>query len=159
MSERTLLLVTALLLSSRAMAQAPTLPSLIDQNVRSAVSASARLSTDLKNQAPELWIHVRSDGQKRQVEAKLDWFKSLEVGGRKVNLRPLQVVASGPFQSQLRFFKPADQAGAQALLIEIKRVMPVVALQNLSGQYGHATWIDPGHFELWLSPNVLRGAP
>jgi hypothetical protein len=156
MRERTLLLVVALLVSSRMLAQAPALPSLIDQNVRSAVSASTRLSNDLKNQAPELWIHVRNDGQKRQIEGKLGWFRSLEVEGQKVNVRPLQIVASGPLQSQLRFFKPGDQAQARVLLAEIKMALPLVTLQDMSGQYGHATWIDQGHFELWLSSNVLR---
>lgn len=153
----TYILIAVLLMSIRPMAQAPALPSLIDQNIRSAVSASARLSTDPKNgPAPELWIHVRGEGQKRQVEAKIDFFRTLEVHGRKVNVRPLLVVASGPAQSQLRFFKSADQAEGQALLAEIRKAVPAVVLQDMSAQYGRATWIDAGHFELWLAPGVQR---
>jgi hypothetical protein len=156
---RTVTLVALVLLSNRAMAQSPKsqeLPRLIDKNVRSAVSASARLSDDVKNQAPQLWIHVRNEGQRREVEGKLGWFRNLQVEGRKLDVRPLQVVAVGPLQTQLRFFKSADQAQAQALLAEVKKAVPLVVLQNMSSQYGQATWIDPGHFELWLAPNVLR---
>jgi multidrug efflux pump subunit AcrB len=148
------MLVLAMLVSGRAIAQSRALPPLIDQNVQSAVSKSERVAGDVKNQTPQLWIHVRSDGQKRQVEEKLDWFRKLQVEGRKVDMRPLQVVASGPAQSQLRYFKRADQAQAQALLAALKPAIPRVVLQDMSSQYGQATWIDPGHFELWLAPDV-----
>ncbi len=141
----------ALLPTESAMAQ---LPGLIERNIQSAVKSSRRAIEDPQNAAPQLWIHVRSDAQKREVAQKLDWFKTLQVAGRKVEVEPIQVVSTGPSQSQLRFFKEADQERAQALLAELRKAVPTLALQDLSSQYRQATWIDSGHFELWLAPNV-----
>jgi hypothetical protein len=140
-----------------AQRRTPALPTIIDQNIRAAVASSDRLANNQK--APELWIHVRSGEQKRQVEEKWGWFQNLQAAGVKVDLRPLRLVANGPPQSQLRFFREADQAQAQALLIELRKGIPAVVIQNLSAQYKQATWVDPGHFELWLAPSISRIGP
>jgi hypothetical protein len=152
--------VASLLLaySSTATAQvrASPLPALIDQNVRAAVASSERIAENLKAPAPQLWIHVRSLEQKSLVEQKRGWFRSLQVGGTHVDLRPTQVVATGPQQTQLRFFRAEDRSLAQALLNELRKGIPGVVLSNLSGQYKQATWIDAGHLELWLAPGLKR---
>jgi hypothetical protein len=74
----------------------------------------------------------------------------------KVDLKPTQLVNSGPQQTQLRFFRDADFTQAQALLGELRKGIPGVVLSNLSAQYRQATWIDAGHVELWLAPSVNR---
>jgi hypothetical protein len=141
------------IMSQTAAAQ---LPGLIQQNIRSAVTSSGRLSGEAKKETLQLWIHVRSEPQKREVEGKIGWFRSLQVGGRKVDVRPIQLVNTGPPQSQLRFFKQADMAQARTLVAEIRKAVPDVVLQNMSGQYQQVSWVDPGHFEFWLAPNVTR---
>jgi hypothetical protein len=146
-------LAAASIMSQSAAAQ---LPGLIEQNIRSAVSSSGRLSGEAKKETLQLWIHVRSEPQKREVQSKLGWFRSLQVGGRKVDVRPIQLVNNGPPQSQLRFFKEVDRAQAQTLVAEIRQAVPDVVLQNMSGQYQQVSWVDPGHFEFWLAPSVTR---
>jgi hypothetical protein len=133
-----------------------TLPPLIQQNVESAKRASARVADDLRGQAPQLWIHVRNQGQKAEVERKLGWFGDLRVGGQKVDIRPPILVQNGPGVSQLRFYKSADQREAASLAADLRKAIPRIVLQDLSAQYGKVTWIDAGHFELWLSPDVVR---
>ena len=144
--------------SSPAMAQTrtPALPALIDQNIRATVASSDRIAKNLKTPVPQLWVHVRSQEQKSLVDQRRAWFQSLQAAGVRVDLRPTQLVASGPHQTQLRFFREADLPQAQALLNELRRGIPDVVLSNLSAQYKQATWIDPGHLELWLAPDVNR---
>jgi hypothetical protein len=139
-----------------AQAQTPALTRLIDQNVRAVIDSSDRIAAILKAPTPQLWIHVRTPEQKALVEKKREWFQGLQVAGVKVDLRPTQVVATGPQQTQLRFFKEADKAQAQSLLTELRKGIPGVALSDLSAQYKQATWIDPGHLELWLAVDVNR---
>ena len=153
MTRIAILCAAALLMSQNAAAQ---LPGLIDQNVKDAKAAADRLTHVQRQGTPQLWIHVRNDAQRRAVQNRLDWFRMLQVDGRRLNLRPLELVKSGPPQSQLRFFKSADRAQAQALLVELRKAVPLVALADMSRQYGEATWIDSGHFELWLALSVTR---
>lgn len=130
------------------------LPGLIDQNIKSAQAATARIAADSTKKAPQLWIHVRTAPQMTEAQGKVDWFKTIQVSGQAVDVRPIQIVNSGPQQNQLRFFRPADRAQAQALLTELKKAIPVIALQDMSSQYRQASWIDSGHFELWLAPSA-----
>ena len=148
--------VVALLLSQSAAAQ---LNKLIEQNITSQTYSANRLTNEPQKNTPQLWIHVRSEDQKRVVQGKLDWFRGLEVGGRKVEVRPIQMVSEGPKQSQLRFFRQTDQSQAEALLAEIRKAVPLTVLQDMSRQYQQVQWIEPGHYELWLAPNVATIAP
>src|SRR5262245_61931603 len=155
-------LAAVLTVSIHAIQQSPSqkaqqrLPPLIEQNIESAKTASARVADHLRGQAPQLWIHVLNERQKGEVERKLDWFRNLRVGGQKVNIRPTIIVQNGPRVSQLRFFRSADQSQAATLAADLREAIPRLVLEDLSAQYGKVTWIDPGHFELWLSPDVVR---
>jgi hypothetical protein len=150
-----LVLLAVVLAPNHPHAQRSQLPPLIQQNVDSARRAQARVF-DVKAPAPQLWIHVRNGAQKREVEKHLAWFSSLQVDGQKVVMHPLQLVSTGPTTSQLRFFKPNDQAQAAALQSALKPAVPRLVLSNLSQEYAKTTWIDPGHYELWLSPDVTQ---
>jgi hypothetical protein len=132
------------------------LAGLIEQNIKAAKSASERLGGDPTKGTPQLWIHVRSAAQQQEVQGNLEWFKHLQVAGRNVDVRPIQQVNAGPQQSQLRFFRSADQSQAQTLLTQLRKSIPSLALQDMSSQYRQVSWIDPGHFELWLAPTVTR---
>ena len=99
---------------------------------------------------------MRSDAQRLEVQGKLAWFKAIQVNGRRLDVRPIQQVATGPQQSQLRFFKTADRTLGQMLLAQVSKAIPAVVLQDMSNAYRGATWIEPGHFELWLAPGVTR---
>lgn len=149
--------VLALLLSQVACAQ--DVGRLIEQNVRSSTSAYKRLADESKASVPQLWIHVRSQEQLRLVQSNLNWFKALSVEGRKASVRPTQLVDVGPQQSQLRYFRQADLRQAQLLLAEIRKAIPNVVLTDMSQQYQQASWIEPGHFELWLAPSVTTIRP
>ncbi|KWC36272.1 hypothetical protein WL51_19345 [Burkholderia ubonensis] len=149
------LVIGTLLVTTGASAQ---LRGLINENIRSTTSSAVWLADDAKK-TPKLWIHVRTESQKQIVQGNLDWFKSLDVGGRKIELRPIQLVDSGPQQSQLRYFRSSDQDRAQALLAEIRKAVPHAVLRDMSDQYQQVSWIEPGHFELWLAPNDTPIAP
>ena len=128
------------------------LPGVIDQNIK---SASGRLE-EVGAKTPQLWIHVRTDAQRKEVESKIAWFKGLQVSGAKLDVRPIQQVATGPQRSELRFFRAGDRAQAQTLLAQVAKAVPAAVLNDLSAQYRQAKWIEPGHFELWLAPTVTR---
>jgi hypothetical protein len=129
------------------------LPSVIEQNVKSAGKSAGELAS---RPAPKLWIHVRNDAQRREVDAAMPFFRGLKVQGAAVDVRPVQRVNAGPQRSELRVFNAADRAHAKALLTDVARVVPGVVLSDLSNQYKQAKWIEPGHFELWLAPGVTR---
>ncbi len=129
------------------------LPGVIEQNVKSAGKSAGELAS---RPAPKLWIHVRSDAQRREVEAAMASFRALKVQGAAVDVRPVQSVNAGPQRSELRVFNAADRAHAKTLLADLSRVVPGVVLSDLSNQYKQAKWIEPGHFELWLGPGVTR---
>jgi hypothetical protein len=135
------------------------LKGLIEQNINSQKSSTERHSKEPTKATPQLWIHVRSEEQKRAVQGKIEWFRSLAIAGQKVEVRPIQVVNAGPQQSELRFFRRADQTQAQALLAEVKKGIPPTVLKDMSSQYQQVGWIGQGHYELWLGPNVTKFAP
>ncbi len=146
-----------LVLARSASAQ---LNDLIKQNVQDARSSYKQLSGEQRIETPQLWIHVRSDAQKKLVAENLKWFGSIQLRGKGIDVRPLQLVAKGPEQSQLRFFKRQDREEAEQLLGELKKGFPGLQLQDLSGRYQAIEWLKPGHFELWLAPNVSKiGTP
>jgi hypothetical protein len=151
MTRTSVAVATILLLSYPASAQE--LQKLIEQNVK---ASAGRLANEAGTRPPDLWIHVRSDTQRLEVQGKLAWFKAIQVNGRKLDVRPIQQVATGPQQSQLRFFKATDRTVGQMLLAQVSRAIPAVVLQDMSNEYRGASWIDSGHFELWLAPGVTR---
>jgi hypothetical protein len=63
-------------------------------------------------------------------------------------------VDSGPQTSQLRFFKTKDEPEARELFAILGRIVPELELKDFSRQYGRVGWLNPGHYELWLSPNL-----
>jgi len=129
---------------------------LIEQNVKNSTKSFEKI-LDKEKQNKEvlrLWIHVRSESQKKELTAIIDWIKKIRFNGATIDLQPLQMVESGPNVSDLRFFKPQDQKIANALFAELKKGFPSLELKDLSSQYRGIDWITPGHFELWLSPDV-----
>ena len=148
-----------LLFVGLALAQSATqaqLGDLIRGNVQDATKSYNRLVTEQPKDTPQLWIHVRNEGQMKLVVDNLSSFRTMKLGGQAVDVRPIQLVTSGPQGSQLRFFKQEDRKQAPQLLAEIKKVLPRLQLQDLSGQYKGVDWIKPGHYELWLSRDVIK---
>jgi len=157
MRRNIVLAVVMLVLARNASAQ---LNDLIKENVQDARSSYKQLSGEQRIEAPQLWIHVRSDAQRKLVAENLTWFGSIQLRGKRMDVRPLQLVAEGPEQSQLRFFKRQDREEAGQLLGELKKGIPRLQLQDLSGRYQAIEWLKPGHFELWLAPSVSKiGTP
>lgn len=132
------------------------LEELIKQNVEDSTQSYEQMLIQKEQQknAPRLWIHVQSEEQKKAVSDILGWFKSIKLGGKTVELRPIQSVEVGVPVSTLRFFKKQDAKEAEQLHIELKKVLPLLKLKNLSRQYRSIEWINPGHYELWLSPDI-----
>ena len=131
---------------------------LIEQNLKDATTSSQQLLTGSEREgtASRLWIHVRNKNQEKAVIEKREWLQGIELAGKRITLGPVQLVGSGPSDSQLRFFKKRDEDGAKQLLTKLKAVVPRLHLTDLSRQYEALDWIKPGHYELWLAPDVNR---
>jgi hypothetical protein len=129
---------------------------LIQQNVKDSTRSYDQVlrQTAPERPAPRLWIHVRSKEQKNAVTGIRDWLEQIEIKGHKLDLRPIQLVESGPKDSDLRFFKKQDRETAEALFADLKKVIPSLELKDLSSQYRSVDFIKPGHYELWLSPDI-----
>jgi hypothetical protein len=82
---------------------------------------------------PRLWIHKRSTEQ----DSLVDWVEKqaalTELPGGPVEIKPVQLLNSGPRTSQLRYFKSVDRDRVET--------------------YSTVTWLKAGHFELWLAPD------
>jgi hypothetical protein len=65
----------------------------------------------------------------------------------------------GPRESQLRYFNKEDASQAAELLKVLSRLIPELKLKDLSREYAKLRWIRTGHFELWLSPELVQIEP
>lgn len=132
------------------------LESLIQQNIRSADKAYVQVVVppeEAKKQI-SLWIHVRSEKQAEALEKVLAQIKNIALEDAELVVRPVQLVNYGPDVNNLRFFKQDDKNDANALLTQLVDVIPNIQLRNFSKRYKKITWIETGHMELWLAPNV-----
>jgi hypothetical protein len=68
-------------------------------------------------------------------------------------------VKFGPQVSQLRYFKTKDEPEARELFAILRKIIPTLELKDLSREYARVGWINPGHYELWLSPNLVQLEP
>lgn len=159
---RTTLVIVAIVLFSEHVNGMP-LPALINKNVQDAAGAYERTLTVAQAQKPiypaQLWIHVRTDSQKKIAQEILDRVVKAEAAQWKIEQEPIQKVDSGPRKSQLRYFKRQDQTQAKELFDVLHRFIPQLELINSSDQWEKVGWIKPGYYELWLSPNLKRLQP
>ncbi|MEI7457377.1 MAG: hypothetical protein WCK93_11710 [Nitrosomonadales bacterium] len=155
---------TLLILLSNLAFSAP-LSELIDKNVQSATRAyemSLPVAAALPD-APspvtstvQLWIHIRNSNQielAQDISQKLSQAKSQLWN---IEQKPIQKVDDGPLKSQLRYFKREDRPQAQKLLATLRKSIPKTELCDMSGKFEQAGWVKPGHYELWLSPDVSK---
>lgn len=154
---RMVLVTLALVLFSDHVSGA-TLDELINKNVRDATSAydKALPSAQQPTNLAQLWIHVRSDSQKTLAQEILDRVSKTEFRQWKIEQKPVQKVDSGPRKSQLRYFKRQDQPQARELFDILRKLIPELEISDVSGEYESVGWIRSGHYELWLSPNIMR---
>lgn len=129
---------------------------LIKRNVKKSTDSYELLlkSTEKTRETPRLWIHVRSSTQEKTIQDAGVWLKSISLGGRTIEVRPIQILNTGPSESQLRFFRIQDKKEAEQLLHELKKALPQLQLKDFSRQYQGIDWLKPGHYELWLTPAV-----
>jgi hypothetical protein len=134
------------------------LDELINQNVRDATRAYEKTLPPAQQPAnpAQLWIHVRSDSQNKLAQEILDRVASTEFRQWKMEQKPVQKVDSGPGKSQLRYFKRQDRTQVRELFDMLRKLIPQLELSDLSGKYESVGWIKSGHFELWLSPDLMR---
>lgn len=138
-----------------------TLNELISKNVRDATNAYDRAlpSAQQPTNLAQLWIHIRSNSQKKLAQEILDRVAKTEFRQWKIEQKPVQKVDSGPRKSQLRYFKRQDQPQAQELFDMLRKLIPKLEINDVSGKYESVGWIRSGHYELWLSPDIMRLQP
>ncbi len=102
--------------------------------------------------AARLWIHVQTEAQKQSVENLMNgWLNGIDLNGRKIVLRPTQLVPNVPQNNQLRFFKKQDAKEARLLFKQLRTVIPNIQLKDFSDDYDSVSWVKSGHYELWLN--------
>ena len=134
------------------------LSDLIQQNVQDAAK-SYEQTIKQHSKPSRLWIHMRTESQRNVGEEVQKAVADISLGGSRIEKKPLQIVAFSPSKSQLRYFKKEDESQATELLTVLLRLIPELKLKDLSGEYSHVRWIKTGHFELWLSPELVQIEP
>lgn len=152
--------VALALFSQHASGMVP-LGDLINQNVKDASGAYQKTlpAPQRATEPVQLWVHIRSASQKPLAEEILGRVAKARPGAPRIEQKPVQTVDSGPRNTQLRFFKKPDEAQARELFEILRPLIPQLELKDLSRDYGDVGWIKPGHFELWLSPDLQRLQP
>lgn len=121
----------------------------IKQNVDQARKSYEQL---INKEQPSLWIHVRSEEQRYLLQQFSGWLRSVS----SIKIEPVQLVKEGPKKTQLRFFSSQDKDKAKDLVKKLQKIFPQLELQDLSDQYGAMSWMEEGHFELWLAPDLKK---
>ena len=129
----------------------------ITQQIKQRANATSVRPSDL----PDLrfWPHVRANAQKGGLIALLKELQ--EAGGsaslgREIDTQVIQVLDQGPNFSQLRFFKASDAPTADVLMRWFANKGLELRVVDLTERYKSETWIEVGHFELWLSADALK---
>jgi len=150
------IIMLALLLVITSQNSYAQLDELIKRNVKKSAESYELLlkSPEETRGAPRLWLHVRSSAQEKTIQETGVWLKSISLGGRTIEVRPIQILNTGPSESQLRFFRIQDKNEAEQLFHELKKALPQLQLKDFSRQYQSIDWLKPGHYELWLTPDV-----
>lgn len=146
--------MTCALLLLAHQAHSATLNELINQNVQDATQAYEQTlpSAQRNVSTAQLWVHIRNENQRPLAQAILARVKNTALARRKIEAKTIEKVAYGPDQNQLRYFKREDRAQAQMLLEQLRPLVPRLELSDLSGQYNNASWLESGHYEVWLAP-------
>jgi hypothetical protein len=131
---------------------------LIKQNIQDSNKSYEQTISSIERQSKpiRIWIHVRTKTQRNVGKKILKAIADTSIEGRRVEEKPIQIVDSAPPESQLRYFKKEDNSQATELFGVLQRLIPELKLKDLSRQYSHVRWIKTGHFELWLSPDLIQ---
>ena len=100
------------------------------------------------------WVHKRATAQDPVVARIRDQAARLSLPGGPVDFKPVQTVAVGPSVSQLRFFKAVDRERAQEFANALRAQVTGLTVRDLTAAYAKVSWLKPGHFELWLAPDL-----
>lgn len=104
---------------------------------------------------PRLWIHVYNEEQKKVAANIVEKLKEIKLAGNSIEMRQIRLVKNSPEISDLRFFKKQDHKNGRQLLTELRKFIPDLKLKDMTTQFEGISWIRPGHFELWLSPEAI----
>jgi hypothetical protein len=160
MNRIALAILAFVLMPGRASCGTP-LNELIDRNVRDANTAYQKSlpGAQLPASPVFLWIHVRNEGQESLAQQILNEMVKIPSDQWTIEPKPVQKVDSGPSRSQLRYFKQQERQQAQVLLAALRTLIPQLDIADLSGTYENAEWIQQGHYELWLAPDLTNLQP
>ena len=158
MKKYALLVIALMLFSVKTEAG---LRDLIHQNVQDADKSYEQTISPVEQRIkhPQLWIHIQNESQRKVGEEILKAISDISIGGRHIEKKPIQIVAFGPRESQLRYFRKEDESLSTELLAVLRRLIPELKLKDLSLEYSNVRWIKSGHFELWLSPQLVQIEP
>jgi hypothetical protein len=123
----------------------------LNEQIKQNIDDATESYKNLVNKEPaRLWIQVRTEEQMKLLENLAEWLKPFGL----IKIEPIQLVKDGPKQTKLRFFSKQDKDQAENLLKTLTKIFPKLELQDLSDQYGDMGWLQAGHYELWLAPDV-----
>lgn len=132
------------------------LDDLINKNILDATTALEK-STPGSQQTVNpirLWIHVWNDKQVTIAQEIQKILANIESKQWEIENKPIQQVTSGPNHNQLRYFRKSDEMNAQQIHKLLQDVIPQLEIKDFSSSYENVSWIKPGHYELWFSPDL-----
>lgn len=119
----------------------------IKQNIDNVTESYRSL---VSKEPARLWIQARTQEQILLLKNMPEQLKPFGL----IKVEPIQLVNEGPKQTKLRFFSRQDKNQAEQLVKVLSKFFPKLELQDLSSQYGDMGWLQAGHYELWLAPNI-----
>src|SRR4030095_12323469 len=103
-------------------------------------------TTPTADTRPRIYSQVQTDAQEQQLTP------ILKAMAEKGYLTPkVARVSVGPRETELRYFRPSEQAKAREIADELA-LTGLKAPPRYVGGFEQSTKIGPNHFELWLAP-------
>jgi len=100
---------------------------------------------------PRIHIHIQAEEDRARVRAVGEQLKSKNY----VIADPIRLTATGPNQTQLRYFRKTEKKVAEQIVADLKKIeVKNVELNYIKG-YEHSDTIQPQHYELWIPPLPL----
>lgn len=116
-------------------------------------SATSRAATALKEIAPRVYLHIRTEEDRavaRAISGDLQQVGFLVPGIEKLD--------GGPSQSELRYFEGSIPEDTRRILATLKEAGLDASAVDLTQRYKGSTGIRPRHYELWIARGAVQPA-
>ncbi len=100
-----------------------------------------------------LYIHIGDESQRAAAQEIGDKLEE-ELSHESVDVRRIILVDDIKFNSSFRYFKRENYAQGNRINNWLNQAQIIIPLKDLSNQYQNNVSIKPGHYEIWLGPEI-----